>query len=64
MSKDKTYCLNRGCGYLRCDKNPYHIKNLRIPHSFAEIEGTNCCYRAGLEKRIVNGVLCTILPVS
>lgn len=45
MTEDITYCSNSKCGYLRCERNPKHIK-LPIPHSFAELEGTDLCYKA------------------
>lgn len=44
MTEDITYCSNNKCGYLRCERNPKHIK-LLIPHSFADLEGTECCYK-------------------
>lgn len=44
MTEDITYCSNKKCGYLRCVRNPKHIK-LLIPHSFADLDGTNLCYK-------------------
>lgn len=45
MSEDITYCSNNKCGYLRCERNQKHIK-LPVPHSFAELDGTDLCYKA------------------
>ena len=45
MTEDITYCSNNKCGYLRCERNPKHIK-LPIPHSFAELDRTDLCYKA------------------
>lgn len=44
MSEDKTYCMNRNCGYLQCSRNPKHIK-LSGPHSFMYLERTEDCYK-------------------
>ena len=45
MSEDITYCSNNKCGYLSCERNQKHIK-LPVPHSFAELDGTDLCYKA------------------
>lgn len=44
MTEDITYCSNNKCGYLRCERNQKHIK-LLIPHSFADLDGTELCYK-------------------
>ena len=33
-SEDITFCANKGCTYMKCERNPKHIR-LQIPHSFA-----------------------------
>lgn len=33
-SEDITFCANKNCSHMKCDRNPKHIK-LLIPHSFA-----------------------------
>lgn len=33
-SEDITFCANKGCASMKCERNPKHIK-LQIPHSFA-----------------------------
>ena len=33
-SEDITFCANKGCTVVRCERNPKHI-HLLIPHSFA-----------------------------
>lgn len=38
-SEDITFCANKGCTDMKCDRNPKHIK-LPIPHSFSLF--TNC----------------------
>lgn len=45
MMDDITYCSNNKCGYLKCERNPKHIKS-PIPHSFSELQGTALCYKA------------------
>ena len=45
MTEDITYCSNNRCGYLRCERNPKHIK-LPIPHSFEDLDRTELCYKA------------------
>jgi hypothetical protein len=41
MSEDITFCANEACDYLKCERNPKHIK-LKIPHSFSLFP---CCPR-------------------
>lgn len=41
-SEDITYCINENCDYMKCFRNPKHIK-LPIPHSFAFLENTEDC---------------------
>lgn len=45
MTEDITYCSNNKCGYLRCERNPKHIR-LPSVHSFADFDGTELCYKA------------------
>lgn len=33
-SEDITFCANKGCKDMKCERNPKHIR-LLIPHSFA-----------------------------
>lgn len=33
-SEDITFCANKGCPDMKCERNPKHIR-LLIPHSFA-----------------------------
>lgn len=33
-SEDITFCANKGCPDMKCERNPKHIW-LNIPHSFA-----------------------------
>lgn len=33
-SEDITFCANKGCTDMKCERNPKHIR-LLIPHSFA-----------------------------
>lgn len=41
-SEDITFCMSDRCEYMKCIRNPKHIK-LPIPHSYAWFEGTNEC---------------------
>lgn len=41
MREDITYCMSE-CDDMKCFRNKRHIK-LPIPHSFADLEGTECC---------------------
>ena len=41
-SEDITWCSNRKCTVLKCERNPKHIKQMR-EHSFAELENTDYC---------------------
>lgn len=50
-SEDITFCTNKKCKYMKCDRNPKHIKQL-IPHSFADYDGTEYCYRKVLQDAI------------
>ena len=34
MSEDITFCADKSCKCMKCDRNPKHIK-LPTPHSFA-----------------------------
>lgn len=34
MSEDITFCADKHCKYMKCERNPKHIK-LPISHSFA-----------------------------
>ena len=43
-SEDITYCMNENCKEMKCFRNPKHIK-LPIMHSFADLEGTEDCYK-------------------
>lgn len=40
-SEDITFCANRECSELKCDRNPKRIR-LQIPHSFSAFE--SCRY--------------------
>lgn len=53
MTEDITYCSRSNCCYLRCERNHKHIKQ-SVPHSFAELEGTNYCYK---EREGVGGIV-------
>lgn len=33
-SEDITFCANKGCPDMKCERNPKHIR-LPIPHSYA-----------------------------
>lgn len=33
-SEDITFCANKKCAHMKCERNPKHIR-LPIPHSFA-----------------------------
>lgn len=44
MSEDITWCGNWDCQYMKCVRNPKHIK-LPIDHSYALLEGTEDCYK-------------------
>ena len=43
--QDITWCMNNDCKEKRCMRNPIHITDRRIPHSFAYCEGTEDCYK-------------------
>lgn len=43
MSEDITFCTNGNCKMTRCFRNKKNIKRFDIPHSFAELEGTEQC---------------------
>ena len=45
MSEDITFCT-ADCDNLKCGRNPKHIKLHEVPHSFAEIEGTEMCLKS------------------
>lgn len=45
-SEDITYCMNRNCNIMKCERNPKHIKQLK-PHSFAFFEDTEDCKKRG-----------------
>ena len=34
-SEDITFCANRGCPDMKCERNPKHIRIYSIPHSYA-----------------------------
>ena len=55
MSEDITWCCNWDCEYLKCIRNPKHIR-LQIDHSYAVLEGTKDCYRTlnRLDKEKIN----------
>lgn len=35
FSDDITFCANKKCGDVNCQRNPKNIKHIDIPHSFA-----------------------------
>lgn len=37
-SEDITFCANKGCTYMKCERNPKHIRIWAIPHSYAFFE--------------------------
>ena len=37
-SEDITFCANRGCQDMKCERNPKHIRIFCIPHSYAFFE--------------------------
>ena len=41
-SEDITYCMNKTCNIIKCERNPKHIKEMK-PHSFAYLEDTDYC---------------------
>ena len=41
-SEDITYCMNRECKVMKCERNPKNIKEMK-PHSFASLEDTDYC---------------------
>lgn len=43
--QDITWCMNKDCKETKCMRNPIHIINKNIPHSFAYCEGTGDCYK-------------------
>lgn len=43
MGDDITFCVNKKCKVTKCFRNPKNIKCKLIPHSFAELEGTDLC---------------------
>ncbi|MBQ9686288.1 MAG: hypothetical protein IJV41_07075 [Oscillospiraceae bacterium] len=50
MSEDITFCT-ADCDNMRCGRNPKHIRQHDIPHSFAEIEGTEMCLKSPYKDR-------------
>ena len=45
MSEDMTFCMNKECAMKKCVRHPKHIKRHDIPHSFADLEGTEYCIK-------------------
>lgn len=43
-SDDITWCMNRNCKVMKCERNPKHIRYPRN-HSFAILEGTEYCMK-------------------
>lgn len=37
-SEDITFCANKGCPDMKCERNPQHIKLVWLPHSFSLFE--------------------------
>ena len=42
ISEDMTFCLDK-CNYKKCSRHPSNIKHREIPHSYAELKGTELC---------------------
>ena len=42
-SEDITYCMNQNCNYMKCFRNPKHIKQHWMMHSFMYLENTEYC---------------------
>lgn len=45
-SEDITFCMNNKCNYMKCERNPKHIKQHWMPHSFMYLENTDDCPKA------------------
>ena len=45
MNEDITFCNNQKCRFMSCERNPKHIKNHYMYHSFAALEGTEHCLK-------------------
>ena len=47
-SQDITFCSNRKCQNLKCERNACHIRwDLKPYHSFADFENTQYCPKKG-----------------
>lgn len=42
MNEDITFCANN-CLNHKCERHPRNIRDYRIPHSFAFLDGTDLC---------------------
>lgn len=45
MSYDITFCMNRKCNIMKCERNPKHIKGGKGYYSFAFLEDTEDCMK-------------------
>ena len=43
VSEDQTFCSRQPCREMACPYNPNHIRQWRIPHSYARYAGTERC---------------------
>lgn len=50
-SEDITYCMNKKCKIMKCERNPKHIRELK-PHSFAYLEDTEYCEKGSEENAV------------
>lgn len=44
MNEDITFCFS-DCKITKCIRNKKNIKHQEIPHSYAFLEGTDCCIK-------------------
>ena len=42
MREDITYCSNKECSNISCERHPKNIRRVML-HSFADLEGTEYC---------------------
>lgn len=49
IQEDTMFCINRKCSCKKCTRHPSKIK-LPILHSFADLENTQYCTKAGQQE--------------
>lgn len=49
-SEDITFCSNRKCSRTKCERHPKRIKQIDIPHSFADLDNTGFCLKSDFSK--------------